>query len=43
MTTVTAKNRRAVIGRAKGFCEYCRSNSKFAESPFDIDHILPES
>lgn len=43
MTTISMKNRRTVMERAKGFCEYCRSNSKFADSPFDIDHIIPES
>lgn len=40
---VSAKNRRQTIARARGFCEYCRSNSKFADSPFDVDHILPDS
>lgn len=40
---VSAKNRRQTIERARGFCEYCRSNSKFADSPFDVDHILPDS
>lgn len=43
MSQVSPKKRREVIKRAGGFCEYCRSNSKFSESPFDIDHILPES
>lgn len=41
--SISAKIRREVIERAKGFCEYCFSNSKFADSPFDLDHILPES
>ncbi len=40
---VAAENRREVINRARGFCEYCCSNSKFSDSPFDIDHILPGS
>lgn len=43
MTKISTKNRRTVMERAKGFCEYCRSNSKFADSPFDTDHIIPES
>lgn len=43
MTKISTKNRREVIRRAKGFCEYCCSDSKFADSPFDIDHIIPES
>ncbi len=41
--SVSARNRRETAKRAKGFCEYCRSNSRFSDSPFDIDHILPES
>jgi hypothetical protein len=41
--SISAKIRREVILQAKGFCEYCRSNSRFSDSPFDIDHILPES
>ena len=41
--SVSAEIRREVIIRADGFCEYCRSNSRFADSPFDVEHILPES
>ncbi|MCY7375859.1 MAG: HNH endonuclease [Pyrinomonadaceae bacterium] len=41
--SVSSEIRRDVIERAKGFCEYCRSNSRFADSPFDVEHILPES
>ena len=41
--SVSAVIRRKVIFRADGFCEYCRSNSKFAESPYDVEHILPKS
>lgn len=41
--SVAAEIRRAVIERASGFCEYCRSNSRFADSPFDVEHIMPES
>ena len=40
---VSAKIRRLVTERAEGFCEYCRSNSKFGDSPFDVEHITPES
>ncbi len=43
MTKVSAKLRREVIKRANGFCEYCRSNSAFSDSPFDVEHILPTS
>lgn len=41
--SVSAENRRQVIERAAGGCEYCRSNSKFSDTPFDVEHILPES
>ena len=43
MTKVPAKLRREVIERAKGFCEYCYSNSVISDSPFDIEHIIPQS
>ena len=38
--TVSAENRRKTIEQAKGFCEYCRSNSKFSDTPFDVEHIF---
>lgn len=41
--SISAEIRREVIKRAGGFCEYCRSNSRFSDSPFDIDHIVPDS
>lgn len=41
--SVSAEIRLEVIIRSNGFCEYCRSNSKFADSPFDVEHILPQS
>ncbi len=41
MTKVSTKLRGEVIKRAKGFCEYCRSNSAFSDSPFDVEHIVP--
>jgi len=40
---VPASLRREVIERAKGFCEYCRSDSEFSDSPFDVEHIVPIS
>lgn len=43
MTNISAKLRRDVFSRAKGFCEYCRSNSAFSDSPFDVEHINPIS
>lgn len=41
--SVSDEIRRKVIIRADSFCEYCRANSKFADSPFDVEHILPLS
>lgn len=43
MTKVSAKLRREVFERANGICEYCFSNSKFSDSPFDVEHIIPLS
>lgn len=40
---IPARLRNEVITRAKGLCEYCRSNSEFSDSPFDIEHIFPAS
>ena len=40
---IPAALRREVIKVAKGFCEYCRSDSDFSESPFDVEHIVPIS
>jgi hypothetical protein len=40
---ISSEIRRKVFERAKGFCEYCRSNSRFSGSPFETDHIFPES
>jgi hypothetical protein len=38
---ITAAQRRIVRERAKGCCEYCRSQSRFATEPFAIEHIIP--
>jgi 5-methylcytosine-specific restriction endonuclease McrA len=40
---ISSKTRRKVFERAKGFCEYCRSDSRFSGSSFEVEHILPES
>jgi hypothetical protein len=34
--------RRDVILRANGYCEYCLRNSLYADSPFDVDHMIAE-
>lgn len=40
---IPAKACLEVIKRAKGFCEYCRTDSDFSDSPFDVEHIIPIS
>ena len=41
MSNISDKIRQIIIKRAKGFCEYCVSNSAFSQDPFDVDHISP--
>jgi hypothetical protein len=40
---VPAQLRRLVFERARGCCEYCRSQAKYAPEPFSIEHIAPRS
>lgn len=40
---VTAEQRQAVVERARGYCEYCRSQACFAIQPFSVEHIIPRS
>lgn len=40
---VTARQRKAVAERARGCCEYCRSQARFAVQPFSVEHIIPQS
>src|SRR5260370_15542900 len=40
---VTARLRRQVAQRARGCCEYCRSQDRFAMQPFSAEHIEPRS
>jgi hypothetical protein len=42
-SSVSGKIRKEVYIRANGFCEYCRADSKYADSPFDVEHITPLS
>ncbi|MCP4418210.1 MAG: HNH endonuclease [Chloroflexi bacterium] len=35
--------KKAVIERASGLCEYCRSPADFSPQPFSIEHIYPVS
>jgi hypothetical protein len=38
---VTAEQRQAVLERAHGCCEYCKSQARFATQSFSIEHIIP--
>jgi hypothetical protein len=40
---LSARLRAAVIARAAGRCEYCRSPDRYAPDPFPIDHVQPRS
>ena len=35
--------RQIVFERARGCCEYCRSQARFAMQPFSIEHIVPRA
>ena len=36
---VTAEQKQAVLERAHGCCEYCKSQARFATQSFSIEHI----
>lgn len=40
---VTVQQKKAVAERAKGCCEYCRSQVRFAIQSFSVEHIIPTS
>jgi hypothetical protein len=40
---VTPQQKRVVAERARGCCEYCRSQARFALQPFSVEHIIPRS
>lgn len=40
---ISQKKRQQVQKRAKGCCEYCKSQDKFSSSSFSIEHIYPQS
>jgi hypothetical protein len=40
---VSAALKRLVFDRARGCCEYCRSQAKFAIDPLVVEHIIPIS
>lgn len=40
---IPVRLRSEVWERARGYCEYCRSQARFAMQPFSIEHIEPRS
>lgn len=40
---IPTKLRQAVFRRAKGCCEYCRSQVDFSPDSFSIEHIVPRA
>lgn len=40
---LTASLKQIVFERARGCCEYCRSQARFAMQPFSVEHIEPRS
>jgi hypothetical protein len=40
---ISVSLKQLVFDRARGMCEYCRSQAKFAIDPLVIDHIQPVS
>lgn len=43
MSSQSAAVKQAVIQRANGLCEYCKSPADYSPQPFSIEHILPLS
>ena len=40
---ITVQQKRDVVARARGYCEYCRSQERFAMQRFSVEHIVPLS
>jgi 5-methylcytosine-specific restriction endonuclease McrA len=40
---LSAQQRREILARACGCCEYCRGQVRFALQPFAVDHVVPWS
>ncbi|MDM8560059.1 HNH endonuclease signature motif containing protein [Candidatus Parabeggiatoa sp. HSG14] len=43
MPKISVFLKRTIVERAKGCCEYCQSQAKFATQSFSIEHIKPQS
>lgn len=40
---ISPQRRAEVIKRAKGVCEYCRCQARYASGLYAVDHIIPKS
>ena len=40
---ISARLRRAIVERAQGCCEYCRSQAQFSMQSFSTEHVVPRS
>ena len=43
MPKITTLLKKTIVERAKGCCEYCQSQAKFATQAFSVEHIKPQS
>lgn len=41
--SISPQKKRRVFDRARGCCEYCRSQARFATQSFVVEHIVPHS
>jgi 5-methylcytosine-specific restriction endonuclease McrA len=41
--SLPAQLKQTIIERARGCCEYCRSQAKFSTQAFSVEHIIPVS
>jgi hypothetical protein len=40
---ISSSRRAYVLERAKGCCEYCKSQEQYSPDPFSVEHIIPLS
>jgi hypothetical protein len=40
---ISTQQRKIVIERAQGDCEYCRSQARFSPDSFSVEHIIPRA
>jgi hypothetical protein len=40
---LTGEEEKVLVERARGCCEYCRSQERFAMQSFSVEHVIPRS